>query len=286
MLATSRFSYRAKQICSVVALTLALAISACNKSAPDGQTAATVNGEAITQSELNFELGESGVPAANWKQVQPQLLQALIDRKLVIQAAKREGVDKQPETVLAEERAKEMVLANRALLSVATRLRRPPSAGDIETYLASHPGIGSERRILSVEQIRFPMPGDAAIVAALRPAKTMADLAQVLSDHGIVFQRSSIEIDSAGVDEKARRQLVASANGEPVIALDGSTAIANHLIGMRPADAGATATFDFAKQRLGAEQVEKGLRQRQATLRSEAKIEYAKDLAPKGKTAP
>jgi thymidine phosphorylase len=183
--------------------------------------------------------------------------------------------------VLAQERAKELVVANRAMQSVAAGLRQSPTAAEVENYLTTHPALGNDRRILMVEQIRFAMPGDKALVGALRPAKTMSELTQVLTNRGIAFQRSSAELDSAGLADDVRRQLVATASGEPFIVVEGPTAIASHVVGIRAVDAGTAATTDLAKQRLIADRIGAGVRQREAALRADAKIDYAKDYSPR-----
>ena len=285
----SRFSHRLGQmqyLAPVLAMGLALTTTACSKGAPSGQTVATVNGEAITQSELNFELGLSGAPVADWNRVKPEVLQSLINRKLIVQAAERDGIDKQPEVVLAGERARELVVAERAMQTTTAALRQSPSGRDVEAYLDAHPQVGSNRQILSVEQVRFPVPTDAAVTNALAPAKTMAELIQVLEARGITFQRGATEIDTVTIDDKTRRQLTTSASGEPVIVFDGAAAIANHVTGARPLATSPSMAAALAKQQLATEQLQSGISQRQAVLRKAAKIDYAKGFAPRVSPTP
>jgi hypothetical protein len=109
----------------------------------------------------------------------------------------------------------------------------------------------------------------------------MADLVAVLTAHRITYQRGATEVDSASLDTKVRRRLMATAGGEPLVIVEGTSAIANHVTAARPVQTDSTAATDLAKQRLVGERISAGIRRRQATLRSTAKIEYAKDFAPK-----
>lgn len=285
MSASSRFLITKRQTLSVAAIALTLAAAACNKAGPSGQTVATVNGEAITQSELNFELGLSGANAKNSKDLQPKALQALIDRKLVIQAGERDGLYKKPNAVLAVERAKDIAMANFALQSVAAGLPQPVTTSAIEAYLTKHPELSRERRTLLVEQIRFPAPNDAKLIAAIKPAKTLTELTAVLASQGVSYQRASVELDSASLDRNALGRLMTTMNGEPLLIMEGATAIANHVVSVRPAEASSTAANELAKQGIVRERIQAGIVQHQAALRNAAKIDYAKTVDPKSKPA-
>jgi EpsD family peptidyl-prolyl cis-trans isomerase len=281
MSASFSFLISKRQMLSFAAVAISLATAACNKSGPSGQTVATVNGESITQSELNYELGLTGADASNWKTLQPKALQALIDRKLVVQAGERDGVDKKPAAVLALERSKDIAVVNLALQAVTARLNQPITASDVESYLTKHPEMAKERRTLLVEQIRFPASNDKKLIAALTPAKTLSDLTAILTNQGISYQRATLEIDSASLDRGALNRLMGTTNGEPFLIIEGPTAIANHVISVRPAEASSAAVIDLAKQGIVRDRIQEGIVQHQAALRKAAKIEYAKPVNSK-----
>ena len=74
-----------------------LALSGCKREAT-GQVAAVVNGDEITLAELNQEIAEARIPpSADKKAVQQAALQKIVDRRLITQVAKEDGIDKQPE---------------------------------------------------------------------------------------------------------------------------------------------------------------------------------------------
>lgn len=72
-------------------------LAACDQE-PTGQVAAVVNGEEITLQEINAELAGLNVPqGVDEKRVRQAALQRIVDRRLLAQAAKEEGVDQSPE---------------------------------------------------------------------------------------------------------------------------------------------------------------------------------------------
>src|SRR5689334_24360697 len=94
----------------LAAISLAVLASACNRKA-EGQTVAVVNGDEITVPDLNFALNQAKVPeGADKKLARSQLLQQLVDRRLLAQQARQEGIDKTAEYLNARRRADEDLL--------------------------------------------------------------------------------------------------------------------------------------------------------------------------------
>ena len=95
-----------------------LAMGACkfgggdDKKAPTGQVVATVNGEEITMRDLNLEMAGANIPDPKaMKAAQEQTLQKMIERKVLAQNAKTQGLDKSPDYALQQNRATEALLA-------------------------------------------------------------------------------------------------------------------------------------------------------------------------------
>jgi SurA-like N-terminal domain len=81
----------------VVVAILGIILSGCQRKA-EGQTVAVVNGKEITIPELNFALNEVKIPEALDKNsARSQVLQKMIDRRLLADEARNEGIDKTPE---------------------------------------------------------------------------------------------------------------------------------------------------------------------------------------------
>src|SRR3982750_3449756 len=103
-------TFKAGLIGGAAALALLTACSDKAK-APTGQVVATVNGEDITVHELNGELQTLRVPPdAPKKQVEQVALQRVVERKMLADVAKKRGLDKNPQFLLAERRVDEGLL--------------------------------------------------------------------------------------------------------------------------------------------------------------------------------
>ena len=98
---------------SLIALaSVSLTIAGCQKKA-EGQVVAVVNGEEITLTELNAEISELNVPeSADKELVRSRVLQRMVDRRLLVQAAKEAGLDRDPEYLTQERRMREQLLVN------------------------------------------------------------------------------------------------------------------------------------------------------------------------------
>src|SRR5437868_15423272 len=128
----------------VLAIVLACIVSSCEKK-HQGQTVAVVNNDEITASDLNAELGNANVPAADaTKDVRAQALQRLIDRRLLAQQAKADDLDKSPEFLNQQRRMNEELLIN-MLVSRQANTAQVASAAEIAQFEASRRGMVAKR---------------------------------------------------------------------------------------------------------------------------------------------
>src|SRR3954469_24379707 len=136
----------------VFTLAVALMASSCQKKA-SGQSLAVVNGEEITAAELNDALtSDQTLAGLDQKQARVAELQKLIDRKLVVQQARSDGLDKSPEFVNQQRRTTEDLLIN-MLISKRLNTAQVPSADEIARFEASRPEMFAGREIWSLNQI-------------------------------------------------------------------------------------------------------------------------------------
>src|SRR6266850_1095391 len=101
----------------LLAALVAFQICACNnegKVPKSGATLAKVNGEAITEGELNAVLArlpERARPQFQTPQGRQQLVDSLINNELLNQEARRRGIPKKPEVIFQIESTKRSVYA-------------------------------------------------------------------------------------------------------------------------------------------------------------------------------
>ena len=168
---------------SVTAFQLALLLLAgCSPAAPDGQVLAQVAGTEITRRDLSAE------PASANASTQT-LLEGVINRKLLVQAAQSQNLDADPEYLAAYRRSREELLVA-ALRRKIIRSIRKPNAGELARLVAKRPWAFDKRELIRLS----PVAGQAS------------GLADKTIDTG--------QLESAFVD------LVAN-DGEPVI-IDGA----------------------------------------------------------------
>ena len=254
-------------------------LAACNNKA-EGQTVAVVNGEEITLSELNFELGMANVPpGADKAAARSQVLQSMIDRRLIAIQAKKEGVDTTPDFISRKRRAEEdlliSMLSTQRLKSVAL-----PSARDTDAFIASHPAMFANREIWDLDQIQYQPPSDPAIQAEINKTKTFPELLAILQKNGITVARQKNRLDTAVVPAELFQKISTLPAGEPFIVRVGDRAIASVIVEREAKPLVGEQARPIAAEVMRKEQSAKDMANRVSSLRKTAKIEYQKGFAP------
>ena len=154
----------------ILALVIALAASGCQKKAT-GQSVAVVNGEEITTGELNDAMSsDQSLAGASTKDARVAELQKLVDRKLLVQQARADGIDKTPEFINRQRRTNDDLLIG-MLVSKRVNTSQLPSADEISRFETSRPEMFANREIWTLQQIIYPLPQNAAVTAQLKAAK-------------------------------------------------------------------------------------------------------------------
>ena len=263
----------------VLAVGLALLASACNKKA-EGQTVAVVNGEEITAAELNAELGSAKIPeGADKNQVRARLLQTMIDRRLLAQQAKTDGLDKTPEYLNRQRKMTEDVLIS-MLAARQIDTAQLPANSEIERFQASHPWMFAQREQWNLEQLRFALPANAAVKAKLDQAKSLEELSKALTDSGITFNRQKNRLDTAVIPQNIYGQLATLRAGEPFIIPVGGQAVASVIVSREATPLTGEQAKPIAVAAMRREQASKLMQNRLSALRQTAKIEYKEGYAP------
>lgn len=265
----------------VFAIVLAFIVSSCEKK-PGGQTVAVVNNEEITAADLNAELSNANVsPGDASKDVRAQALQRLIDRRLLAQQAKSDGIDKTPEFLNQERRGTEDLLIN-MLVSRQTNTQQVPSAADIAKFEGEHPGMFAKREIWTLDQVVYPIPKDPALTARISAAKSLDEVIQALTAAGVQYNRATRPFDSAMMPTALYAQLDHLAPGEPFIAPGPDRVIASVIKARQSAPLNPDQQRQIALSQMKREQVNNVLAQRLKDLKAKAKIEYQPGFGPKG----
>lgn len=275
---------RTTQVYLTVGCALAvLALGGCKREAT-GQVAAIVNGNEITQQEINAEIraqmGDADLPQnVDRKAVQRAALQRIIDRRLIAGAARDDGVDKDPEYIARERRLDELLLIEMFTEKVG-KTQRMPDAAAIDKYIAQNPARFAERTVYTADRILFPMPANPADLQALKDDHSMEAVIKRLGSMGIKFQRNTGQLDSATIAPQVLERLKALPPGEPfLVPENGQVAVAvltgSQVVPFTGADAHPPAAQLMRREELG-----KSLQQRLKAAREAAKIEYQSGFEP------
>ncbi len=263
----------------VATVALGVALAGCSKK-PTDQVVAIVNGEEISMPELNAELGNAQVPpGVDKKVVQQQLLQRLVDRRLLAQAAKDQGLDRDPAFIVEQRRVMESLLVEK--LAKRTNDTIPvPTAADIDKFIAGNPSLFGGRQLYGVDQIAFQTPADASKLKALEPAKTMDEVTAVLRQLGITFQRANRVVDSATVPPEQMQKILSLPKGEPFVVPSQGQVTVNVITGGKAEPLPDTQARAMAVRALRSQSLAKLGEARLKEARTKGKVEYQDGFAP------
>lgn len=257
----------------------ALLLGGCHKQ-PEGQVVATVNGKEITQQELEAEAQAAQVPPnADKKTLFPILLQRVIARKLLDQAAEKKGVDKNPDYLVQKRRADETLLAQ-TYARQQLQAQSVPTASDITNYINGNPTLFANRARYTLDQIRFANPGDMSKLAGLKNAHTLAAVAAFLTQQGIKFERGTGTLDSGSVAPAVMQKILALPSGEPIVVPEGPLITVSVITGKAPVTVPADQQRVIATNLVRQLNSEKLIQQQLDALKASAKIQYAKGMEP------
>lgn len=202
---------------SVSALALAFALAACGSSGePTGQVVATVDGQEITTADLNTELGGASAPTPEGqKQLQRMALDNIVNRKIMANAAREQGLDKGPAAAILEAKAKDLALIE--LLNQQMRKKVPqPSDEEVRNFVQSNPDQFANHKLFVVDQIivRSVTP---QLAKALEPVKSLAEAQQILAAAKVPSNSTTGVIDTLTIPPAAAKQIAALPPGEVFI---------------------------------------------------------------------
>lgn len=259
---------------------VALALTSCQKKA-SGQTVAVVNNEEVTAAELNDQIASdpnmAGAGAS--KQVRNAALEALINRKLLAQQARSDGIDKSPEFLNRLRRGTDDLLIS-MLLSRRLGSAQVPSEPEINSYEAAHPQAFAGRENWTLAQVVYPTPKDPAVVAKLSAGKTLDEITQTLTASGIQFNRTTRKIDTAVFPNAIYAQIGHLPAGSPFIAPGPDKSVASVITARDPAPTPAEQGRQIAVSMMRKETTDKLIQDRVKSLRASAKIQYQPGFGP------
>ena len=178
---------------SVPVLLCAISLVGCDRKeqASKGQIVAHVGDQVITTSELDNELRLANVPAEQQKDpaIIRQVLSELVLRKYLVDRALNSKLDREPSVLLDILRSKDQVLAAAAASRAVAA--QPTTQADLDRYIAEHPSKFANRRMVTADEIVFPLgPNAQAVIDACKEANSLDDIDQKLTTLTMAHNRS------------------------------------------------------------------------------------------------
>lgn len=267
---------------TLVALLVLATCTACQKKA-EGQTIAVVNDEEITSSELNAELANTNVADnADKKAITNRILQGLIDRRLLAEQAKKDGIDRSPDFLARQRRMNEELLIG-MLANRSADTAKLPTDAEIVAFQAKQPQAFANREVWKLNQLQYDTPRDKAVTDKIVATKSLEQLAAVLTAAGIPFQRASNQLVTSVIPAELYPQLSRLAPGEPFIVPAGAKSVASAIVSREPQPLTGPNARTEAVNAIRRQNSTNTLQQRLKDLRASAKIEYKEGFAAPAK---
>lgn len=261
------------------AMALTLIAGGCAKKV-GGQVVAIVNGQEITQQELNAELNGAQIPpGADKKAIMSQLLQRVIERKLLVAKAKKDGLDQSPTYLAQVQKATDAILIDLVASKLGKNLPLP-TASSADAFIAQNASLFGDRKRYQLDQIVFPGTKDAALIQKLSAAKTMGDIESALNAAGVPFQSGKNAIDTAALPPQVAAQIAALPPGEPFLVPQNGQIIASVIRGTEAVPVNTSQARPAATALLRRQALQKAMTDQIAAERKTATIEYGPGFGP------
>jgi hypothetical protein len=251
-----------------------LLTTGCSQHGIKGQVIATVNGQEITPQDLQAEARSSPTLAGADSSI---LLQRVVARTLLAQAAHNQGVDNYPGYPSDIARLKQEFIAQR-FARASLKTPPAPTPAELAKVMADNPYAFAQRQNVTIDDLTMQPPASA--VASLVTLKYPADVITRLTRLNIPYSRRTVTLDTAKVPGPLAARLAMEPIGELFFVRNDTQLAAMTVTGRAPivappevATASATQIFEGAK-------VQQQIRDLVGHLRAQAKIVYGNGFVP------
>jgi EpsD family peptidyl-prolyl cis-trans isomerase len=201
------------------ALAIVAALSACggaDQATEPSQVVARVDGAEITVSQLRAALMGKGDPAATPDTTQ-QALEGLVNEQLLVGAALRNKLDRDPVVMQAFENARRQLLA-RAYLERSVFPKGEISAADQNAYYKGHPALFAQREIYQVTTFTLPSAQlPEPLMKDLDAATSTEAVAAALAAHKMVAETQTLTRAAEQLPLEQLQAFAAAEVGDAVI---------------------------------------------------------------------
>ena len=275
-------NFRSVSQYSLTLVCVAALLSACGKKSEDTSAAvATVNGEKISQDQLDFAVKQivAARPGASAPEA-ATVLQSLVEQRLAVQKAEKDKLDRNPGVLQALEAARKDALARYYVEQFAAKVPKP-TADEVKQYFDGHPANFGERKVYVIQKVDARVSPDQAgpLSASAQAANGAAAVAELLKAKASATQvtQSAQPAESLGpllpkISTMSVGQTIAIPQPQGLTALT--------LVEIRPQPATLEQAKGPIEQILWNQRKREALQAETKELRSKARIDYLGKFAP------
>ncbi|OIQ99967.1 hypothetical protein GALL_179830 [mine drainage metagenome] len=256
-------------------------LSACgSKDKKARQALVRVNGEEITLLQLNDELKRSGVNAEQQEAATKQLLEALIDRQLIVDEARRNKIDRTPEVMQGIERAKAQIIVQAFLKSIDDNIAKP-SMVEIDDYFQKHPEFFTQRKQYDMQQLVIATKDISnELMLAIESAKSLDEVTAWLDKHNVRYESGQLSRNSTDLPEDMLAKFKDIHKGQLFTVNAGENSLINFVTSIKDIPVTAKIAAPQIEQYLINIKIKEAAEAEVTHLRALAKIEYLNATAP------
>ncbi len=254
-------------------------LTGCDHKAVDAsktQVVAKINGKEITIHEVNQYINQMTQFEGTPEQIRKRAIDAVIDQNLLLTAAKKAKLDRDPDVLQSLLASNKKILINAYLARQFTQLP-PPSEAALQDYYQSHPALFAERKLYLLDQlsIQASEAQQTGLLARLSASATVGDFIKWLKTQRIPYDEIHTVKAPEDMGSYEQTALLRSKVGEATILRQTQDAIdITVLTSTQP----QPLAFDDVKLKIGQILAAAARQQKIAELtqsyRSQAKIEY------------
>jgi peptidyl-prolyl cis-trans isomerase C len=239
---------------------------------------ARIGDETVTFAQLQSEL-----PPGSSPEMQKAALQQIVARKLLVQEALRQQLDKTPVGAMVIKRARENAITG----VLEKRLAGAPPVIDdaqVRAFVAANPLMFANRRLLTLNQF-VTDETNPDLLRKLQAANDMPTFEHILVQSRISFRRASAVADTLKLDPRVSAQLVKMKTGDVFISPRGAGLELSDILDMSTAPVIGAQAEEVARAMLSrrAVQIKLGAEVGKIVKAGEPDVKINDDYVPKKK---
>lgn len=254
------------------------------KAAETTPNAALVGNLPVTKAELADALSKNKLPSGDVSARQ-QVLQGLVDERLLQQQAQRQALDQEPQVMEAVQRAQRAVLANLYAAHLVETTTPAPAAKDVAQLVEGKPAFFTDRKVFRFTETILSMPAKdkQEIVRNTLAGMDSQRVHQWLAQSGSVIAVRSIWMapERLTTQQYAALSQMKSGDIRVVPSSDGQTVSVIELLSSHPDPLDDEQSRTLATQILQAKAQAEHTQELVDKLVSKADIEYAPQFKPR-----